>query len=68
MSQDELIVGIERSLGSRWSVGARYVQRWFNEVIEDIDISRALWEVYGYEPCSPENSGGPRCQLLRTCG
>jgi hypothetical protein len=62
MSQDEVIVGFERSLGASWSVGARYVQRYFNEVIEDIDISRALWEVYGFEPCSPENFGeDPRC-------
>jgi len=62
MSQDEVIVGFERSLGASWSLGARYVQRWFNQVIEDIDISRALWEVYGFEPCSPEDFGeDPRC-------
>ncbi len=64
MSQDEIIVGFERALGSSWSVGARYIQRWFNEVIEDIDISRALWEVYGYEPCSPEDFPSQGCQLL----
>jgi outer membrane receptor protein involved in Fe transport len=64
MSQDELIVGFEQSLGSSWSVGARYVQRWFNEVIEDIDISRALWEVYGYEPCSAESFPSPGCELI----
>lgn len=65
MSQDEVIVGFERAIGKSWSVGARYLQRWFNEVIEDIDISRALWEVYGYEPCSPENFGrDARCQFL----
>jgi hypothetical protein len=62
MSQDEFILGFEQAIGSSWTVGTRYVQRWFNEVIEDIDISRALWEVYGYEPCSPENFGlDPRC-------
>jgi len=64
MSQDELIAGFERAVGSSWSVGVRYVQRWFNEVIEDIDISQALWEVYGYGPCSPENFPGPGCELL----
>jgi hypothetical protein len=65
MSQDEIIIGFERTVGNNWSVGARAVGRWFNEVIEDIDLSRALWEKYGFEPCSPENFGrDPRCQLL----
>jgi len=53
MSQDELIVGFERLLGSTWSAGARFVARRFNEVIEDIAIDKALWEKYGIVACGP---------------
>jgi hypothetical protein len=66
MSQDELIVGYERTIGANWTVGMRMMARRFNHAIEDIDISRALWEVYGYEPCSPENFPSPGCGFYST--
>jgi hypothetical protein len=54
MSQSEVIVGFERLIGSRWSVGVRGVARWFNEVVDDISIDKALWEKYGIECKGPD--------------
>ena len=42
MSQDEVIVGYERTLGETWSVGVRGVARRFDQVIEDYSIQQAL--------------------------
>ncbi len=53
MSQWELIVGYEQMVGSSWSLGARFVARQFNEIIDDFAIAQALWEVYGHECYSP---------------
>ena len=57
MSQSELILGYERLIGDTWSVGVRGVARRFNEVIEDITIAKALWEVYGVERLGPDELG-----------
>jgi len=57
MSQRELILGYERLVGGNWSVGVRGVVREFNEVIEDILIDKAMWEVYGLPCFDPENLG-----------
>jgi len=51
MSQSELILGYERLVSETWSVGVRGVGRRFNEIIEDITIDKALYEVYGLEEC-----------------
>ena len=66
MSQDELIIGFEHAVGDNWTLGVRGVARRFNQVIEDIDISRAMWEVYGFEPCSPDNFPSPLCDFFQT--
>ena len=47
MSQSELIIGFERLVGERWSLGVRGVARRFNEIIEDLSIDEALWRKYG---------------------
>jgi len=47
MSQDELIVGYEAMVGPSWSLGARFVTRDFNEVIEDITLDEGLNAKYG---------------------
>jgi len=57
MSQYELIIGFEQSLGDDWMVGIRGTGRKFNKVIEDITLDKALWEVYGVECFAPENIG-----------
>jgi outer membrane receptor for ferrienterochelin and colicin len=57
MSQYELILGFEQSLGDNWMVGIRGTGRKFNKVIEDITLDRALFEVYGVECFAPENIG-----------
>jgi hypothetical protein len=51
MSQRELILGYERMVGENWSVGVRGMAREFNEIIEDVSIDKALYEVYGVEEC-----------------
>lgn len=50
MSQQEIIIGFEQLIGSNWTVGIRGAARQFNEVIEDILIDKAMWEIYGV-PC-----------------
>ena len=57
MSQYELILGYEKSLGDDWMVGIRGTGRKFNKVIEDVTLDKALWEVYGVECFAPENIG-----------
>jgi outer membrane receptor protein involved in Fe transport len=47
MSQDEVIVGYEHTVGAAWSLGVRGVARRFNQVIEDYSIQYALTSVYG---------------------
>jgi len=47
MSQDEFIVGGEQMLGDAWSVGARFVWREFNQVIEDVTLDEGLAAKYG---------------------
>jgi hypothetical protein len=54
MSQSELIVGYEQLVGEQWSLGVRGVARQFNEIIEDVSIDEALWEVYGIECHGPD--------------
>jgi outer membrane receptor protein involved in Fe transport len=49
MSQNELILGGEQMLGADWSLGARFVWREFNEVIEDMTIDQALVSKYGVD-------------------
>jgi hypothetical protein len=51
MSQRELVLGYEHLLESNWSVGIRGVARELDNVIEDITLDRALYEVYGVEDC-----------------
>jgi hypothetical protein len=51
MSQRELVLGYERMLRDNWSVGLRGVAREFEQVIEDVDLDRALYEAYGVEDC-----------------
>jgi hypothetical protein len=64
MSQYELIAGYERMVGDEWSLGARFVFRDFNEIIEDISIDRAMWEKYGVECFSPDHVGtNDYCQI-----
>jgi outer membrane receptor protein involved in Fe transport len=56
-SQWELILGYEQMVGSNWSVGARFINREFGKVIEDITIDQQLWAIYGvdcYNPDSPD--------------
>jgi hypothetical protein len=50
MSQDELIVGGEQMVGDQWSIGARFVWRQFNEIIEDLTIDQGLYSKYGVPP------------------
>lgn len=50
MSQDELVVGYERTVGRSWAVGVRGVARRFNEIIEDYSIQQGLVAVYGVDP------------------
>jgi hypothetical protein len=54
LSQTEFILGYDRLVGPNWSLGVRGVARRFNEVIEDIRIGKALWEVYGVEEFNPD--------------
>jgi outer membrane receptor protein involved in Fe transport len=54
MSQWEAILGYERMIGESWSVGVRGTAREFNEIIEDVWLARALWEVYGVDCLSPD--------------
>ncbi len=54
MSQWEVILGYERMVGDRWSVGVRGVARQFNDIIEDVVLSQPLWEVYGVECLNPD--------------
>jgi outer membrane receptor protein involved in Fe transport len=57
MAQWEGILGYEMMLGSNWSVGARFVAREFDKVIEDITLDQQLWLYYGvdcYNPRSPD--------------
>ena len=42
MYQDEFLVGYERMLGTKWSVGARGVYRIMDQAIEDITIDAAM--------------------------
>ena len=49
MSQWELILGYEQMVGSTWSVGARFVNREFNDAIDDFCIDQPLEEVYGVD-------------------
>jgi len=49
MSQNEYIIGGEQMVGDNWSVGARFVWREFNEVIEDMTIDEGLVNKYGVE-------------------
>jgi hypothetical protein len=49
MSQWELVLGYERMMGANWSMGARFVAREFNEVIEDYTIDQAIFERYGID-------------------
>ena len=56
-SQWEMILGYEQMVGSNWSVGARFINREFGKVIEDITIDQQLWLYYGvdcYNPNSPD--------------
>ena len=53
MSQWELILGYEQMVGNAWSLGARFVARQFNQVIDDYAIDQALWEVYGDRVLQP---------------
>jgi hypothetical protein len=54
MSQWEAILGYERMAGERWSLGVRGVALEFNDIIEDVLLAQALWEVYGVECLSPD--------------
>jgi hypothetical protein len=54
ISQTEIILGYEQALGSVWSVGARGVARWFNQIIEDYTIDHGLWTAYGVECLNPD--------------
>jgi hypothetical protein len=54
-SQWEMILGYEQMLGSNWSVGARFIDREFGKVIEDITIDQQLWLYYGVEGYNPES-------------
>jgi hypothetical protein len=44
MYQDELLIGYEKMLGTKWSVGARGVYRIMDQAIEDITIDAAMTE------------------------
>ena len=57
MSQDEVIVGYQRMLGDRWTVGVRGVARWYGEVIEDFTLDQGLWNVYRVACLDPELLG-----------
>jgi outer membrane receptor protein involved in Fe transport len=48
-SQWEMILGYEQMVGANWSVGARFINREFGKVIEDITIDQQLWLYYGIE-------------------
>ena len=51
-----MILGYEQMVGSDWSVGARFINREFGKVIEDITIDQQLWLNYGvdcYNPADP---------------
>jgi outer membrane receptor protein involved in Fe transport len=49
MAQWEYIVGYEQMVGDTWSLGARFVHRDFDTVIEDIGADYALYNVYGID-------------------
>ncbi len=42
-------------VGTNWSVGARFINREFGKVIEDITIDQQLWLNYGVECYNPDN-------------
>jgi hypothetical protein len=54
-SQWEMILGYEQMVGSDWSVGARFINREFGKVIEDITIDQQLWLYYGVDCYNPNN-------------
>lgn len=45
MAQQELILGYEQMAGADWSLGARFVAREFQSVIEDIGADWALYSI-----------------------
>ncbi len=47
MAQQELILGYEQMAGADWSLGARFVARDFQSVIEDIGADWALYYING---------------------
>jgi outer membrane receptor protein involved in Fe transport len=57
MAQNELIVGYEHQLGRVWTIGARAVARWYEQVIEDYTIYEGLWNTYGVECLNPDLLG-----------
>jgi outer membrane receptor protein involved in Fe transport len=57
MSQRELILGYEHMVGRNWSLAVRGTLREFNEVIEDILIDKAMWDVYGLACFDPDILG-----------
>jgi hypothetical protein len=59
MSQWEAILGYERMIGERWSVGIRGMARAFNEIIDDVGLWQALYEVYGVDCLWPGLIGQP---------
>ncbi|MCP4897819.1 MAG: TonB-dependent receptor, partial [bacterium] len=50
MSTREIVVGYEQTVGANWSFGVRGTASRYNQVIEDILIDKALWDVYRI-PC-----------------
>jgi len=60
-SQWEMILGYEQMVGSNWSVGARFVNREFGKVIEDITIDQQLWLYYDVDCYNPNSADFGTC-------
>jgi hypothetical protein len=60
-SQWEMILGYEQMVGTNWSVGARFINREFGKVIEDITIDQQLWLNYGVDCYNPESDDFGSC-------
>jgi hypothetical protein len=54
ISQSEVVVGYEQTMGGPWRLGIRGTARRIHDMIEDVSLDRALWEVYGVDCYSPD--------------
>jgi hypothetical protein len=56
-----MIIGYEQMVGTNWSVGARFINREFGKVIEDITIDQQLAVLYGVDCYDPDSDDFGSC-------